>query len=131
MGLHQHDPNANELWLYFQGVIAWVRATFPNWRKHMKGVAWGPLYNNFKSKPLDAVTLEDTVKTLMMDDEVQKKSGIYSYETRFALFKQILLLYYSVAVNLKSFCLSARDNVYSYFEMFSSPCLLNLQESLM
>ena len=30
MAKHQHEPNANELWLYFQTVIAWVKATFPN-----------------------------------------------------------------------------------------------------
>src|ERR1019366_980454 len=29
----QHKPNANELWLYFQAVINWVKATFPNYRK--------------------------------------------------------------------------------------------------
>lgn len=28
MGKHQHDPNANELWLYFQNVIQWAGATF-------------------------------------------------------------------------------------------------------
>ena len=25
---HQHDPNANELWLYFLNVIEWAKATF-------------------------------------------------------------------------------------------------------
>ncbi len=29
MGAHQHDPNANELWLYFRNVIEWVELTFP------------------------------------------------------------------------------------------------------
>jgi len=40
MSKNQHNPNANELWLYFQSVINWTRATFPNYRKEMKGVAW-------------------------------------------------------------------------------------------
>ncbi len=48
MGQQQHKPNANELWLYFQSVIAWVQATFPKYRKEMKGVAWGNLYTKFK-----------------------------------------------------------------------------------
>lgn len=37
MGKHQHDKNANELWLYFQTVIAWVKALFPVYRKEMEG----------------------------------------------------------------------------------------------
>ena len=41
MARHQHDPNANELWLYFQAVIAWVRATYPTYRTEMKTVPWG------------------------------------------------------------------------------------------
>lgn len=36
MGTHQHDKNANELWFYFQNVIAWVKALFPVYRKEMK-----------------------------------------------------------------------------------------------
>ena len=41
MQVHQQDQNANELWTYFQNVINWVNLTFPNYRKEMKGVAWG------------------------------------------------------------------------------------------
>jgi hypothetical protein len=32
MSAHQHDTNCNEIWLYFQTVINWVKATFPNCR---------------------------------------------------------------------------------------------------
>ena len=39
MARQQHKPNANELWLYFQSVMAWVAATFPKKRKEMKAVA--------------------------------------------------------------------------------------------
>ena len=44
MARHQHDPNANELWLYFQSVVEWVKSTFrteKNYRKEMKGLNWG------------------------------------------------------------------------------------------
>ena len=58
MGQHQHDDNATPLWQYFQRVIAWVKATFPQYRKEMKGVHWGPLYNQFKDKTLDTDKLE-------------------------------------------------------------------------
>jgi hypothetical protein len=79
MAKHQHDPNANELWLYFQAVMAWVRATYPTYRKEMKGVPWGELYNQFKDKPLDSKALDAEVARLMADEDVERKKGIYSY----------------------------------------------------
>jgi hypothetical protein len=35
---NQHEPNANELWLILSSVINWVKATFPKYRKEMKGI---------------------------------------------------------------------------------------------
>ena len=79
MAKHQHDKNANELWEYFQNVIAWVRNTFTNHRKEMANVNWGELYNQFKDKKLDAKKLEAEVAKLMQDEDVTKKSGIYPF----------------------------------------------------
>jgi len=45
----------------------------------MKGVPWGPLYNQFKDETLDTDKLEEEVAKLMMDEDVQRKPGIYSY----------------------------------------------------
>jgi hypothetical protein len=79
MAKHQHDKDAKPLWNYFQKVIGWVKATFPDYRKEMKHVRWGPLYNEFKDKKLDAKKLAKKVARLMEDDEVDRKSGIYPY----------------------------------------------------
>lgn len=79
MAKHQHDKNADELWKYFQDVIAWVRKTFPNHRKEMASVNWGELYNEFKDKKLNAEKLEVEVAKLMQDEDVTKKSGIYPF----------------------------------------------------
>ena len=79
MAKHQHDKKADELWQYFQDVIAWVRKTFPNYRREMNSVQWGELYNQFKDKKLDATKLETEIKKLMQDEDVTKKSGIYPY----------------------------------------------------
>jgi hypothetical protein len=79
MSEHQHDENATPLWHYFQSVVAWVNATFPKYRKEMKGVAWGELYNQFQGKPLDTDALEKRVAKLMLDEDVERKSGIYPY----------------------------------------------------
>lgn len=71
--------NADELWLYFSNVIDWVKAKFSKYRKEMKGLEWGFLYNKFKDKSLDAKELEEKISTLMKDSEVGKKAGIYEY----------------------------------------------------
>lgn len=79
MASHQHDPNANELWLYFQSVINWVQTVFPTYRREMKGVPWGDLYNQFHTKPWNSAELEEEITRLMQDDDVTKKKGIYTY----------------------------------------------------
>ena len=79
MAKHQHDSNADELWQYFQNVINWTTATFIKYRKEMKGVQWGILYNAHKDAKLDATELEKRIAELMKDSDVQKKSGIYAY----------------------------------------------------
>ena len=79
MAKHQHDKDAEELWQYFQDVIAWVRKTFPNYRKEMASVNWGELYNQFKDKKFNAKKLEVEIAKLMQDEDVTKKSGIYPY----------------------------------------------------
>jgi hypothetical protein len=79
MAKNQHEPNANELWLYFQSVISWVKVIFPNYRKEMQGLEWGILYNKYKDLKYDPVTLERRIKELIDDDEVQKKRGIYEF----------------------------------------------------
>lgn len=79
MAKQHHKPNANELWLYFQKVMAWVKATFPKKRREMKSVAWGELYNKYKDSELEPTKLEEKIAELMTDDDVTKKRGIYTY----------------------------------------------------
>jgi hypothetical protein len=79
MSRNQHQPNANELWLYFQSVINWVKVTFPKYRKEMKGIEWGKLYNTFKNEKYDSKLLEDEITTLMIDEDVSNKKGIYKF----------------------------------------------------
>lgn len=79
MAKQQNQPNANDIWLYFQAVMSWVKATFPKYRKEMKGIEWGPLYDEFNGKTLDAKALEAEIGTLMEDEDVTRKKGIYAY----------------------------------------------------
>ncbi len=102
MANHQHDPNAGELWLYFQNVINWVKVVFPVYRKEMKGLAWGELFNEFKDTPLDAKTLEEEIAVLMQDDDVTNKKGIY----RFVLDRK------EKHLNIRAFSPSMKRTVY-------------------
>lgn len=79
MSTHQHAPNANELWTYYRNVIEWVKLTFTTYRKEMKGLNWGSLYDKYKDEVFDAKKLEKEIQALMMDDEVTAKKGIYPY----------------------------------------------------
>jgi hypothetical protein len=79
MSDHQHDPTAIELWNYFQSVINWVKAVFPKYRREMKGIEWGFLYNDFKDQKFDPKKLEEQVAKLMEDEDVGSKKGIYPY----------------------------------------------------
>lgn len=80
MAEHQHDKTADELWQYFQNVIHWVRTHFLKlYKKEMKGVEWGLLYNRYKDTTLTATALGEEVARLMRDSDVQKKSGIFWY----------------------------------------------------
>ena len=79
MAKHQHDTNCNELWLYFQSVINWVKVTFPNHRKEMKGLEWGVFYNNHGNGKFDPKQFEARIVELMGDDDVTKNSGVYAY----------------------------------------------------
>lgn len=79
MAAHQHDTNANELWLYFKGVIDWVEATFPKKRAQMKSVKWGPLHRQYKDTSFDPTALEKRIAELMGDVDVKNKRGIYEY----------------------------------------------------
>lgn len=83
MSDHQHDKNADELWQYFQAMVDWVNRVFPNQDsgrvKLMKGQEWGTFYNEQKEDELNSQDLEKRLMTLIDDDEVENKRGIYEY----------------------------------------------------
>jgi hypothetical protein len=79
MSKHQQDVNAKELWEYFQSVIEWTQKTFTTYRKDMKGVEWGLLYNKYKDNKYDPKDIEKETLKLINDDEVQSLKGVYPY----------------------------------------------------
>ena len=81
MSKHQHNDNAESLWKYFVDVVEWTEDLFPrkNYRKEMKGVEFGLLYNDYKDNEYDPNKIEEEINNLMQDEDVTKKSGIYQY----------------------------------------------------
>lgn len=79
MAVNQPKSDASELWSYFKEVVSWVHGVFPNYRSEMKKVPWGHLYNVYKDTKFNVLEVEINVSTLMQDDEVTNKSGIYSF----------------------------------------------------
>lgn len=51
---HINDPDASELWNYFNDVINWINEIFPGvYDKGMASVNWGALYNQYGEDDLD------------------------------------------------------------------------------
>ncbi len=79
MAIHQHDTDANELWQYFQDVIAWIKKLFPDYRKEQKWLDWWVFYNKYKNNSYNSNDLKIKVERLMQDDDVTSKKWIYEY----------------------------------------------------
>jgi hypothetical protein len=80
MAIHQHDDDANEIWVYFQNVINWTKTLFPKIRKGVTDSQnWGYLYNKYHNNTYNTNKLEAEIQALLMDDDVTKKSGIIEY----------------------------------------------------
>ena len=80
MAIHQHDADANELWLYFQEVISWAKRLFPSINKKITEVQdWGILYNKYKSETYNFKELKTLVDKLLVDEDVTKQAGIIPY----------------------------------------------------
>lgn len=79
MGINQHKDNAEEIWNHFKNIIEWIETNFTVYRKEMKGLAWGVLYNKYKDSVLDPKKIEEKTLVLMADEDVTNKKGIYEY----------------------------------------------------
>ena len=81
MADHQHDPNANNLWSYFQQVLNWAITNFDmkRFKKIMKGLDWAYFYDKYHSETLNTAELAHRISVLMRDSEIQRQQGIIPY----------------------------------------------------
>jgi len=83
MAIHRHDIDAKEICDYYNNVFKWVKKTFTNYRKEMKGLDWGILYNKYKNNKDTPKDLEKKLQRLFdiydVDPDGLKKAGFYEY----------------------------------------------------
>ncbi len=80
MALHQHDTDANDLWLYFQEVISWAKRMFPNMDKKLTETQdWGLLYNKYGRERYNMSEVRALIDKLIQDEDVTKQTGIIPY----------------------------------------------------
>jgi hypothetical protein len=79
MSDHQLDPDASELYAYFERVINWVKELFPHYRSQMKGLDWGFLYNDYHENDYDPDELEEIIARMFSDEDVTSQKGVYKY----------------------------------------------------
>ena len=84
MGKNQHEKNAQDLWVYFTNIIEWIKSVFPEYRREMKGLPWGELYNEYKNTNLDPEELEEKLHQQELDKlelkhqlELEKNKSIW------------------------------------------------------
>ncbi|MBP9999466.1 MAG: DUF262 domain-containing protein [Proteobacteria bacterium] len=83
MAAHRFDDNADEMINYYKAVINWVKITFKEYRKDMKGLGWGFLYNKYHDNSYIPEEIESTLHNLYEqfenDGDGMHKSGFYEY----------------------------------------------------
>ena len=81
MATHQHAPNANNLWSYYETVLNWAMTNFDlrHFKRIMKGLDWAKLYDEYHSMVLDTQELASRISRLMKDGEIQRPKGIIPY----------------------------------------------------
>ena len=76
MDAHRNDANALALWRYYEDVIEWVKSTFPTYRKEMKTVEWGILYNKYHEND-NSKAEEKANKLFEFNAEIKNISKVY------------------------------------------------------
>lgn len=79
MDLHKHNKEALDLWNYFEKIINWAKTNFEYRAVPMKTIDWGYLYNKYKSVKINKKLVEEQISSLMNDNEITNKEGIYEY----------------------------------------------------
>lgn len=79
MAAHRHVSTISELVDYFNTVIDWASTTFLGVEGAMQGLKWGYLYETYHARSYNPEEIWERVQTLMEDEQVKAKAGIFEY----------------------------------------------------
>jgi len=79
MSQHRNDTNIKEVQSYFNTVIDWAAATFPDIESEMRGLEWGRLYETYGKTAYDIRKLALQAKELYSDGYVKNRKGIWEF----------------------------------------------------
>lgn len=79
MSLHRQDTTITELQSYFDTVIDWAKGVFGSPYSEMRGLPWGELYEKYHNKPYNTQHNRELVDSLLADEFVGNKRGIFEY----------------------------------------------------
>lgn len=79
MAAHRHDSTISKLVDYFNTVIDWASTTFLGVEGAMQGLKWGYLYETYHARSYNPEEIWERVQTLMEDEQVKAKAGIFEY----------------------------------------------------
>lgn len=79
MAKHRFDTDIKEMKTYFDAVLDWADAKFPEIEPTMRGLEWARLYEEYHSKPISVEKLSERVQELMTDPAVTNYKGVYEY----------------------------------------------------
>jgi hypothetical protein len=90
MSKNRRNEDISEVVIYFNSVIDWISNTFSVDHKEMIDLAWGDLYEKYHKTRYDLDKLNKEVATLMADEYVCYKKGIYEYVLGGSMDKSLL-----------------------------------------
>ena len=82
MSKHQFDEDASDLINFFITVMDWVKEIFPNTYKEMTSIYefdWYKMYREHHLEKVDVKELDNEIKKLLDEEEIEKKKGIWEY----------------------------------------------------
>lgn len=79
MSQHRQDTSIQELQSYFDTVIDWAKGVFGSPYNEMRGLPWGELYEKYHSNPYNTQRNRQLVETLLADECVGNRRGVFEY----------------------------------------------------
>ena len=80
MAAHRNDDTCAEMERHFESVIDWAAGLFTfDDEKLLRRVDWNDLYGRYHGRAYDKAKVAERVSSLMADEQVTNKTGVFAY----------------------------------------------------